>query len=53
MNRTRVIPIFGMTDVIRRAVYTTNAIESLNMSLRKVIKTSASFPSDEAEFKLL
>ena len=40
-------------DDIRRAVYTTNAIESLNMSLRKVIKTRASFPNDDAAFKLL
>ncbi len=52
-NWSRVIPMFGFPDEIRRAVYTTNAIESLNMSLRKVIKTRASFPSDEAAFKLL
>ncbi len=45
--------MFGFPDDIRRAVYTTNAIESLNMSLRKVIKTRASFPNDEAAFKLL
>ncbi len=52
-NRARVIPRFGFPDDIRRAVYTTNAIESLNMSLRKVIKTRASFPNDDAAFKLL
>jgi putative transposase len=52
-NWARVIPMFGLPDDIGRAVYTTNAIESLNMSLRKVIKTRASFPSDEAAFKLL
>lgn len=52
-NWVRVSPMFGFPDEIRRAVYTTNAIESLNMSLRKVIKTRASFPSDEAAFKLL
>lgn len=52
-NWARVIPMFGLPDDIRRAVYTTNAIESLNMSLRKVIKIRASFPSDEAAFKLL
>jgi putative transposase len=33
-------------------IYTTNAIESINMSLRKVIKTRASFPTDEAVMKL-
>ncbi len=52
-NWSRVIPMFGFPEDIRRAVYTTNAIESLNMSLRKVIKTRASFPNDEAAFKLL
>jgi transposase-like protein len=40
--------MFGYPDEIRRAVYTTNAIESLNMSLLKIIKTRASFPNDEA-----
>ncbi len=53
VNWARVVPMFGFPDDIRRAVYTTNAIESLNMSLRKVIKTRASFPNDEAAFKLL
>ncbi|QBS10472.1 transposase [Legionella israelensis] len=38
---------------IRRAIYTTNAIESLNMTLRKVIKNKRMFPSDESVFKLL
>lgn len=46
-NWARVSPLFGFPDDIRRAGYTTNAIESLNMSLRKVIKTRASFPNDE------
>ena len=52
-NWARVIPIFGLPADIRRAVYTTNAIESLNMSLRKIIKCRSSFPSEEAAFKLL
>ncbi len=52
-NWTRVIPMFGLPEDIRRAVYTTNAIESLNMSLRKIIKCRASFPNEEAAFKLL
>jgi putative transposase len=52
-NRARITPMLGLPDDIRRAVYTTNAIESLNMSLRKIIKTRASFPNDEAAFKLL
>jgi putative transposase len=50
---SRIIPMFGYPNEIRRAVYTTNAIESLNMSLRKIIKTRASFPNEEAAFKLL
>ena len=37
-NWVRVIPMCGLPEDIRRAVYTTNAIESLNMSLRKIIK---------------
>jgi len=52
-NWTRVIPMFGLPEDIRRAVYTTNAIESLNMSLRKIIKCRSSFPSEDAAFKLL
>ena len=38
---------------IRKAIYTTNAIESLNRSLRKVIKTKAVFPDEESVFKLM
>lgn len=45
--------MFGFPAEIRRAVYTTNVIESLNMSLRKITKTRAAFPSEEAAFKLL
>jgi len=52
-NWARVMPMFGLPEDIRRAVYTTNAIESLNMSLRKIIKCRASFPNEEAAFKLL
>ena len=49
----RVVPMFGYPAEIRRAVYTTNTIESLNMTLRKVSKNRSLFPSDEAVFKLL
>jgi putative transposase len=52
-NWARVIPMFGFPEEIRRAIYTTNAIESLNMSLRKIIKNRPSFPSVEAVMKLL
>lgn len=47
-----VIPIFDYPMEIRRVIYTTNAIESLNRSLRKVIKTKAVFPSEDAVFRL-
>jgi hypothetical protein len=40
-------PIFRLAGDIRKVIYTTNAVESLNMSLRKVIKTRGSFPNQE------
>jgi putative transposase len=52
-NWEHVTPFFAYPAEIRKVVYTTNAIESLNMSLRKVIKTRGSFPSEEAAMKLL
>jgi putative transposase len=52
-NWDRVIPFFEFPAEIRRVIYTTNAVESLNMTLRKVIKTRAAFPSEEAALKLL
>ena len=52
-NWARVIPFFAHPPEIRKVIYTTNAIESLNMSLRKVTKARGSFPNDEAVFKLL
>jgi putative transposase len=52
-NWARVIPFFAHPPEIRKVIYTTNAIESLNMSLRKVTKARGSFPNDEAICKLL
>jgi putative transposase len=49
----RVIPFFAFPEEVRKIVYTTNAVESLHMSLRKIIKTRGSFPSEEAALKLL
>ena len=48
-----VIPFFAFPPEVRRVIYTTNAIESLHMRLRKIIKTRGHFPSDEAALKLL
>ncbi len=45
--------LFGCTGEIRKAIYTTNAIESLNMTLRKVMKNKRVFPNDTAVFKTL
>ncbi len=49
----RVRPLFEFPAPIRKVIYTTNAVESLHMTLRKVIKTRGSFPSEEAARKLL
>lgn len=46
-------PLFAYPEEIRRSIYTTNVVESLHMTLRKVIKTRASFPSEESALKLL
>lgn len=52
-NWARIIPFFAHPPEIRKIIYTTNAIESLNMSLRKVTKTRSSFPNDDALLRLL
>jgi putative transposase len=52
-NWEQVSPFFAYPAEIRKVIYTTNAVESLNMSLRKVIKTRGSFPNEEAAMKLL
>lgn len=49
----RVIPFFAFPPDVRRVIYTTNAIESINAQLRKIIKTRGHFPSDEAASKLI
>ena len=52
-NWEQVIPIFAYPQEVRRVLYTTNAIESLNAQVRKVIKTRGHFPNDEAATKLI
>jgi putative transposase len=52
-NWNNLTTFFAYPGDIRKAIYTTNAIESMNMTLRKVIKNKRVFPSDEAVFKLL
>lgn len=49
----QIITFFDYPSDIRKVIYTTNAIESLNMTLRKVIKNKRVFPTDESVFKVL
>lgn len=48
-----IIPFFAYPADIRKAIYTTNAIESMNMTLRNVIKRKRVFPNDASVFKIL
>ena len=52
-NWEHVIPFFAFPEVVRRIIYTTNAIESLNAKLRRAVRTRGHFPTDEAALKLL
>jgi putative transposase len=49
----RVIPFFAFPQDIRKAIYTTNIIESMNMTLRKVLRNHRSFPNDESAMKVI
>jgi putative transposase len=49
----QVIPFFAYPPAVRKIIYTTNAIESMHMQLRKIVKNRGHFPSDEAATKLL
>jgi putative transposase len=52
-NWQRVIPFFEFPEEIRKIIYTTNAVESLHMTLPKVTKNRGSFPTQDAAIKLL
>jgi putative transposase len=52
-NWARITPFFNYPLDIRKAIYTTKSVESLNRSLRKIIKTRGGFPNEEAALKLL
>lgn len=49
----QVIPFFAYPEAVRKIIYTTNAIESLNARLRKILKNRGHFPTDEAATKLI
>src|SRR5260221_12664554 len=51
--RDRFIPFLEFAPPIRKVIYTTNAIESFNRQMRKIIKTRGHFPNDDALVKLL
>ena len=50
---SNVIPFFAFPPAVRKVIYTTNAIESVNARLRKILKTRGHFPSDDAAAKLI
>ncbi len=52
-NWTAVIPFFAFPAEVRKIIYTTNAIESLNASVRKAVRNKGHFPSDQAATKLI
>jgi putative transposase len=52
-NWPRLSTFYDYPEAIRKVIYTTNAIESLNYSLRKIVKTSGSFPNDDAVMKII
>jgi putative transposase len=52
-NWQGIIPFLSFPDYIRKAIYTTNAIESVNRQVRKILKSKGSFPNDEAVLKLV
>ena len=47
------IPFFAFPADVRKIIYTTNAIESLNASVRKAIRNKGHFPNDQAATKLI
>ena len=52
-NWAQVIPFFAFSKPIRRVIYTTNAIESLNSTVRRAVRTRGHFPNDRAAMKLI
>jgi putative transposase len=52
-NWERLTPFFAFPEEIRKIIYTTNAVESLHSTMRKIIKTRGSFPNEEAALKLM
>jgi putative transposase len=52
-NWSGIIPLFAFPDEIRRVIYTTNAIESINRQIRKIINNKGVFPDDKSILKIV
>ena len=52
-NRERVVPFLDFPEELRKILYTTNAIESFNARVRKLVTNKGHFPNDDAAFKLI
>jgi putative transposase len=52
-NWEQVIPFYAYPDEVRKMIYTTNAIESLNSTIRRSLRSRGHFPSDESAMKLI
>ena len=52
-NWAEIIPFIAYPKFIRKAIYTTNAIESANRQIRKIVKAKGLFPNDDAVFKIV
>ncbi len=52
-NWSGIIPLFAFPDEIRWVIYTTNAIESINRQIRKIINNKGVFPDDKSILKIV
>jgi putative transposase len=52
-NRDNIVPFLAYHPMIRKVIYTTNAIEAANRQIRKVIKTKGAFPNEQAAIKTI
>jgi len=52
-DRLGIAPLFSFPEEIRRVIYTTNAIESVNRQIRKIIKNKGVFPDDKSIHKII
>lgn len=50
---SEVVPFYAFPEEVRRIIYTTNAIESLNAKLRRAVRARGHFPTDDSAMKLL